>query len=185
VTIGSESVVVPRYVDWLVTTPLLVGYVGYVAGAPRRWIAAVMAADALMIVTGSVATALDSPGKWVFFAVSGLFHLTLLGVLYGVFPRYAAEHRERQGLFDLLQNHVGLLWIAYPVVWIVGTSGMGYVSAVGVSLVFAYIDVVAKVPYVYFVWNRRQSFVADAGAGAQDDGSRPAATDDVRVAAGD
>lgn len=162
VTFGSETVVLPRYIDWLVTTPVLVGYVGYIAGAPRKWIWGVMAADALMIITGTVAAAIAPPGKWVFFAISSAFHLSLFGVLYGVFPKYAAEHRKRRGLFQLLQNHVGLLWIAYPLVWLVGPSGIGYTTATGVSLIIVYLDVVAKVPYVYFVWNRRYSFDTDA-----------------------
>lgn len=178
-TVGSQTIVVPRYVDWLVTTPVLVGYVGHVAGAPRRWIVGVMAADAAMIVTGSVATVLTGPGKWVMFAVSGAFHLSLFAVLYGVFPRYAADYSKRRGLFKLLQNHVGLLWLAYPLVWLAGASGLGFVTAAGVSLIVAYLDVVAKVPYVYFVWNRRHSFDQDAGRLAesiQNTASSPLAT---------
>lgn len=161
---GASTLVVPRYVDWVVTTPVLVGYVGYVAGAPRRWIAGVMIADAAMIVTGAAATIVPPPGKWTLFVVSGVFHLSLFAVLYGVFPRYAVENSKRRGLFKLLQNHVGLLWLAYPLVWLIGTPGLGYVSAAGVSLIIAYLDVVAKVPYVYFVWNRRYSFDQDANA---------------------
>jgi len=49
VTIGDTTLVGFRYLDWLVTTPLLVGFVGYAAGASRRAIAGVMLADALMI----------------------------------------------------------------------------------------------------------------------------------------
>lgn len=164
VTDGADALVVPRYVDWVVTTPVLVGYVGYVAGAPRRWIATVMAADAAMIVTGAAATVVAPPGKWVLFAVSGSFHLSLFAVLYGVFPRYVGNDSKRRGLFKLLQNHVGLLWLAYPVVWAVGAPGLGYVSAAGISLVIVYLDVVAKVPFIYFIWNRRNSFGEKAGA---------------------
>lgn len=176
VTIGSETIVVPRYVDWLVTTPVLVGYVGYVAGAPRKWIAGVMAADAGMIAAGAVATVTTGPTKWAFFAISAGFHLSLFYVLYRVFPTYARKFAKRRGLFKLLQNHVGLLWLAYPLVWLVGAPGLGYVSAAGVSLIITYLDVVAKVPYVYFVWNRRFSFERDA-AGARVEGvAEPAPT---------
>lgn len=172
-TIGGETLVVPRYVDWLVTTPVLVGYVGYVAGAPRRWIVGVMLADAAMIVTGAAATLLTPPGKWLLFTVSAAFHVSLFVVLYRVFPQYALNHSKRQGLFKLLQNHVGLLWLAYPLVWLIGTPGFGYVSAAGVSLIIAYLDVVAKVPYVYFVWNRRHSFDHDAGVLTQSSREEP------------
>jgi sensory rhodopsin len=67
-------------------------------------------------------------------------------------------------LFKLLQNHVGLLWLAYPLVWAVGAPGLGYVSAAGISLVIVYLDVVAKVPFIYFIWNRRNSFGEETAA---------------------
>ncbi len=179
-TVGSNTIVLPRYIDWLVTTPLLVGYVGYVAGAPRKWIAGVMGADALMIITGAVATVLAAPGKWVLFAVSGSFHLSLFYILYAVFPRFIGAQSKRRGLFQLLQNHVGLLWLAYPLAWGVGASGLGFVSAAGVSLVVVYLDVVAKVPYVYFVWNRRYSFGQDVTTADTEGspGSNPAVSAD-------
>jgi sensory rhodopsin len=134
-----------------------------------------MAADAAMILTGGVATVTTGVAKWALFAVSGTFHLSLFYILYRTFPKYAQQYEQRRGLFKLLQNHVGLLWIAYPLVWLVGASGLGYVSAVGVNLIIAYLDVVAKVPYVYFVWNRRYSFDRDdAEATAGSPGPAPA-----------
>ena len=176
ITLGSETIILPRYTDWLITTPLLVGYVGYVAGAPRKWIAGSMVADAAMIATGGVATLTTGPTKLAFFAISGTFHLSLLYVLYAVFPTYARERTELRGLFKLLQNHVGLLWLAYPLVWGVGVSGLGYVSAAGVSLIVAYLDVIAKVPYVYVVWDNRYAFSATdmgPGVGAAGDATSP------------
>lgn len=150
--------VVPRYVDWVVTTPLLVGFVGYVAGASRRAIAGVMLADALMILIGMGAVAAAAPLKWVLFAVSSLFHLSLFGYLYLIFPRTAPDEPVRFGLFTLLKHHVGLLWIAYPFVWLMGPAGLGYTTVVGTSLTFAFLDILAKVPYVYFFYTRREAF---------------------------
>jgi len=164
ISFGSESIVLPRYIDWLITTPALVGYVGYVAGAPRKWIGGVMAADALMIITGILATIAAPPQKWVFFVLSSFCHLSLFAVLYRVFPKYARQHRDRRSLFELLQNHVGLLWLAYPLVWAVGPSGLGYASTVGISLIIAYLDVIAKVPYVQLVWSNRTAFSSTSQA---------------------
>jgi len=153
---------VPRYVDWLVTTPVLLGYIGYVAGSSRRLILGAAGVDAVMILLGLGANLVTGPPRWGLFAVSSLCYLGLLGVLYGLFPRDAADRsEERRQLFDVLQNHVGLLWVAYPVVWLAGPAGLGYVSALGVLLVITYLDVVAKTPYVYFVWQNRAAFPTD------------------------
>jgi sensory rhodopsin len=169
VVVEGYALPIPRYVDWLVTTPVLVGYVGYVAGADRRAIGAVAGADMLMILLGLGASLTATPLRWVLFALSAGCHLALLYVLYGVFPGTAAEQSlARRQLFGVLKNHVGLLWLAYPLVWLAGPAGLGYVSALGIALVITYLDVVAKTPYVYFVWAYRRGFDGD------DDGPRPA-----------
>jgi len=158
VTVNGTEFVGLRYVDWLVTTPVLVGFVGYVAGASRRAIAGVMVADALMIVVGAGATVSSGATRWALFAVSSVFHLTLFAYLYYVFPRTVPDVPSRVGLFSLLKNHIGLLWIAYPLVWVASPAGFGYATATGTALVFAFLDVLAKVPYLVFFYARRRAF---------------------------
>jgi sensory rhodopsin len=178
VTVDGTTLVGFRYIDWLVTTPLLVGYVGYVAGADRRSIAAVMLADALMIAAGAGAVATSGTLKWVLFGVSSLFHVSLFAMLYVVFPRTVPDNPLQYGLFSLLQNHIALLWLAYPFVWLMGPAGLGYAGFVGTSLTYAFLDVLAKLPYVYFFYTRRGVFTeavtTDMGG---DDATSPATAD--------
>jgi len=158
VTVNGTELVGFRYVDWVVTTPLLIGFVGYVAGASRRSIAGVMVADALMIAFGVAAVATTGTLKWALFGVSSLFHVSLFGYLYVVFPRTVPDNPMQRGLFSLLKNHIGLLWLAYPFVWLMGPEGLAFAGAVGIGLTYAFLDVLAKVPYVYFFYARRQVF---------------------------
>jgi sensory rhodopsin len=152
---------VPRYVDWLITTPVLVGYTAHVAGMGRRWIVGIATVDVLMICLGGVAIATTGTAQWVAFGLSSLCHLALLVSLYRVLPPYAAQQpSDRRMLARLLQNHVGLLWIAYPLVWIFG-PGLQMVSAVGLSIMITFMDVVAKVPFVYFVYQAREVFAEE------------------------
>jgi len=161
VVVDGYALPVPRYVDWLVTTPLLLGYIGYVAGSSRRLILGAGALDALMILLGLGANLVTGPARWGLFVASSLCYIGLLVPLYRLFPRDAAERSERRRqLFGVLQNHVGLLWLAYPAVWLAGPAGLGYVSGLGAVLVITYLDVVAKTPYVYFVWQHRHVFPA-------------------------
>jgi sensory rhodopsin len=158
VTINGTELVGFRYVDWVVTTPLLIGFVGYVAGASRRAIGGVMLADALMILFGVGAVVTTGTGKWILFGASSLFHISLFAYLYVVFPRSVPDDPSQRGLFSLLKNHIGLLWLAYPFVWLMGPEGIGFAGVVGISLTYAFLDVLAKVPYVYFFYARRQVF---------------------------
>lgn len=160
-TIVVDGVRVPilRYVDWLLTTPVLVGYVAYTAGASRQTTLAVVAIDALMIVFGVAAVLTGGPVRIGAFVVSSICYLGLLWILYGRLPTVAATvSPERRRLYELLRNHVGLLWLVYPVMWAAGPLGAGLVSMLSLSLMITYVDVVAKVPYVYFVYQHRDAF---------------------------
>jgi sensory rhodopsin len=177
VTIDGTTFVGFRYIDWLVTTPLLVGYVGYVAGATRRAIATVMLADALMIAAGAGAVVTSGALKWVLFGLSSTFHVSLFAMLYVVFPRSVPDNPLQYGLFSLLQNHIALLWLAYPFVWLMGPAGLGYAGFVGTSLTYAFLDVLAKLPYVYFFYTRRAIFTESVATEMGGGDATPTAAD--------
>lgn len=171
ISIGSEVIILPRYVDWLLTTPVMIGYVGYVAGAPRRWIGAAGVGIAVVIALGAAATVTTGTVKWGLFGLSSLVQLGVFGVLYRVYPQYAADNPDRLELFWLLQNHVGVLWLAYPVIWLVGPAGLGVISQTASSMTIVYMDAVAKTPYVHFVWAHRNVFEGGTTSEMSDSGA--------------
>lgn len=169
VELAGGPVVLPRYVDWLLTTPVLVGYAAFVAGAGRTTIAGVVAADAGMIAVGAAAAALPAPLKYALFGVSAGLHLLLLVALYRTLSATAAEGPAgRRRLFAILKNHVGLLWVVYPVVWLASPVGLGLVGTTATAMVITYTDVVAKVPYVYFIYAHRGAVLEGTGSAAGD-----------------
>lgn len=158
VMVQDYHVSLPRYVDWALTTPLLVGYTAYVAGIARRGILGIVLVDFLMIAAGTAAALLTPPTQWVFFALAALCHLALLIGLYGPVRNSAlGEPPSHRRLARLLLNYVGLLWIAYPLVWVFG-PGLQLVSWQGIAVMITYLDVTAKVPFVYFIYRARRNF---------------------------
>lgn len=149
----------PRYIDWALTTPLLVAYTAYVAGASRKAIIGTALADFLMIAFGVGAVALPAPTQWVFFGLSSICHVALLVALYGPVRNSAfGEPPSHRRLARLLLNYIGLLWLAYPLVWTFG-PGLHWVDATGIAVIITYLDVTAKVPFVYFIYRARKNFV--------------------------
>jgi len=170
-TFQGYDVPLLRYLDWLVTTPIMVGYAAYVAGVSKRGILGVALVDALMIGMGIAAVVFTPPTQWIFFGLASVCHLTLFGALYGPIRKSAWEQvPARQRLARLLINHTGLLWLTYPVVWVFG-PGLQLISATGVTIMIMYMDVLSKVPFVYFVYRSREVF---AGAGEESTASRAA-----------
>lgn len=159
VSVQGYHVPIPRYIDWALTTPLLVGYTAYVAGVGRKAIVGVALVDFLMIAFGTAAVLVSPPSQWVFFALAALCHLVLLASLYGpVRTSVLGEPPSHRRLGRLLLNYVGLLWLAYPLVWLFG-PGLKLVAPEGIAVIITYLDVTAKVPFVYFIYRARTNFV--------------------------
>lgn len=143
-----------RYIDWVITTPLLlltlvwVGLGGRI-GEHGRMVAYLLGADVLMILTGWLAGSIGGGSRWFWFIVSSIFFAVVLYLLWGWLRSAAREGNPEGGfgLFYTLAVMLTVLWILYPVVWILGTEGASIFSA-GVEVFFyAVLDVLAKIGF--------------------------------------
>jgi bacteriorhodopsin len=181
VTVAGEELPIywARYTDWLFTTPLLLIDLGLLAGANRNQIATLVGLDALMIGTGAVAT-LSSTGvllgpvgdRLIWWGVSTGFLLVLLYFLFGTLTEEANRlSADAQSTFRILRNLIVVVWLVYPVWWILGTEGLGLVSLYTETAGFMVLDLVAKVGFGIILLSSREVLdaageVADAAMGA-------------------
>lgn len=166
-----------RYIDWLVTTPLLLFDIALLAGADRNTIATLVGLDIYMIVTGLIASfAATEVYRYVWWAVSTGAFLYLLYIVFVDLPKFADQNlgSDLMGTFSTLKNMLAILWLAYPVVWIIGTEGAGLVGLGIETLIFGFLDVTAKVAFGYILVN---GIVTSAKTGAET-GAAAAAGDD-------
>ena len=147
-----------RYVDWLLTTPLLIAYLALLVRADRRTIATLIAVDVVVIAGGVVAVATGGSLSWAAFAVASVAYLGLVYGLLVKLPRSAAARADRvRAVFYTLRNITVVLWTLYPVVWLLAPTGFGLLTPATEMLVFVYLDFVSKVGF---------AIVAVAGADA-------------------
>ncbi|MFB6217691.1 MAG: bacteriorhodopsin [Halobacteriaceae archaeon] len=157
VTGGGRRVVYwARYAEWLFTTPLLLVDLALVAGARRSTVGTLVGLDAAMIAAGLAATlnteavlGLDVGGvRLVWWGVSTGFFLVLLYYLFGTLSAQARDApADARRLFRTLRNLTAGLWVAYPVVWLVGTEGLGYLGLYWETAAFVALDLAAKVGF--------------------------------------
>ncbi|WP_340101658.1 bacteriorhodopsin [Salinibaculum salinum] len=142
----GEIAFIPRYVDWLLTTPLHIIYLGLFAGAARSIIARATVLQAATIVFGLVGALVASPLKWLLY-VAGLF--AFAGVVYYAYVDYDEAATTQGGntaaLYSKLRAFLVVLWLVYPLIWIAGPNAVGLMDVETTALVVAYIDIVSKV----------------------------------------
>lgn len=150
-----------RYIDWLVTTPMLLVSLGLIAlpsSVKNRIsiLATLIFLDVYMVVTGFVATVADSSARWMWYAASTA---AFLGILVLLFGKLSVTVKKSGGkkvykLYTGLSIYLSLLWLAYPLVWLFGVSGLGYLSFLAENAYYTILDLLAKVGFgLLLVWN--------------------------------
>lgn len=179
VMVGGEELPIywARYTDWFFTTPLLLLDLGLLAGASRNELATLVGLDAAMIGTGAVATlvgdgvAFDAistgANRLIWWGVSTAFLLVLLYFLFGSLTQKAqAIGGSLQSKFTTLRNLIVVIWLVYPVWWLIGTEGLGAVGLGIETAGFMVLDLTAKVGFGIILLSSRE--VLDQAASARE-----------------
>lgn len=129
-----------RYIDWTITTPLLLWEVLDVSNmiAPHRHF--IYFLDLLMIIAGLIGSLICGGEKWIFFGFSMLCFIPILFQLCAVNRKF--NHMSNQ----VLQQAVYLIvisWFFYPIVWILA-EGTSTISANAEAILYTVLDIIAK-----------------------------------------
>jgi sensory rhodopsin len=164
VSIGGTEIEVVRYIDWLLTTPLMVLYLGLLARSGKRVLGALIAVDAVVVLAGIAATATGGVTRYVLFGLGVAAYVGLVWLLMVTLPRRASFDSSRvSGTFTTLRNLTVIVWTLYPVVWLLAPTGTGLLLPETEALVLTYLDIVSKVGFVA-VALRGMEVLTDVGA---------------------
>lgn len=155
----GSATYVARYLDWSVTTPILLAGLVLVAfhergrtGEVGGYLTAIIALDVLMILTGLISSLVPpSPVKWVWYGWSCAAFAGVLYLLWGPLRAMAVGRGDALG-GAYLRNMAALsvVWVLYPVVFLVGPEGLGIISDPASVWTILVLDVAAKVAYAFY-----------------------------------
>ncbi len=148
-----------RYIDWIVTTPLLLLALSWTAMyfIAKDWttIASLMGTQAIVVVTGLVADLSTNDEARFLWYTCGV--VAFLVVLWGIWVPVRAKTRgqgvELSRLYDRLVTYFTVLWISYPITWLIGPSGLGLVNQTVETLLFCVLPFFSKVGFSYLDLN--------------------------------
>ncbi|MFP8951893.1 bacteriorhodopsin [Natrialbaceae archaeon A-arb3/5] len=148
VEVGDRLVFVPRYIDWILTTPLLLLFLGLLAGSDRRELGTVVGINTIVMVCGFVAALLSGVARFGLFALAAVAYLGLLFFVLGPMTARANERGSSVGsLFTSLRNLTVVLWSIYPVIWILGPPGLDLLTLTVDVMLITYLDLLTKVGF--------------------------------------
>jgi bacteriorhodopsin len=143
-----------RYLDWIVTTPLLLLALAWTAMhyMSKDWtlIGSLMGTQVIVVVSGFIADL--SEVSWVRFLWYSIGVVAFLGVLWMIWGPLRSKTRDEPALarfFDRLTAYFTVLWICYPIVWILGPSGFRIIGQTFETFLFCLIPFFSKVGFSF------------------------------------
>lgn len=142
-----------RYIDWIVTTPLLLLALSLTAMQfiKKDWvlISSLMGTQVIVIVTGLVADLSERSWARSLWYICGVvaFLIVLQGIWGPLRAKSKLQEPELSELYDRLLIYFTAFWIAYPVVWMIGPSGVGLIGQTTDTALFCLLPFFSKVGF--------------------------------------
>ncbi len=116
-----------------------------------------------MIATGGLAELSPKSINYIWYTVSSI---TFIFILVLVFTDVTAYARNKPDdvvrLFRTLRNVNTVVWIGYPLIWILGTAGFNLFGVGTQSMLYTILDIVSKVGFGLIIVARRPAVARSA-----------------------
>ena len=169
ITVNGEEFLLVRYIDWLLTTPLIISLLGMLANADRGLIATLIGVDVYMIVAGLLGVIADTLFmSLVWWSIGVVAYLVFLYLMLGALSNAADEMPDDvSGIFKKLRNLTVVIWSVYPIVWILGGHGFGLLPVVAEDGGIVVLDVLSKVLFGYILLSSHETLHVYSFYGAE------------------
>jgi bacteriorhodopsin len=142
-----------RYADWILTTPLILVVLVVLTNSHKSagLIFKLVTSDIIMILLGYIGeVSINKAGGgtvtgWVCFVLSCFAFVYILITVYGELSEAAADmNSSLRGRFNRLQTYILVVWIVYPIGYLVTLLGFQNDFLVVRELIYCIADLIAK-----------------------------------------
>lgn len=165
-----------RYVDWLLTVPLLLLELILVMKLPSAqttklgWQLGL--ASALMICLGYPGEISDdNTTRWIFWALAMVCFSFVVFTLYvGLKDSIRRQAANVQGLVSLARHVTVISWLTYPIVYLVKNVGISGTTATTAEQVgYTIADIIAKAVFGVLIWKIAATKTANEEGGSEEE----------------
>lgn len=133
-----------RYIDWFITTPLLLTELLLTAGLPMNIILSTIFADLVMVVCGLIGGLVPSIYKWAFFVFGCVAMLWVFwNILTGIKSSEKIGGKQHRRVYLILAAWLLFFWCIYPIAWGL-CEGSNVISVTGEMIFYGILDIFTK-----------------------------------------
>ncbi|MDQ0483629.1 bacteriorhodopsin [Guptibacillus hwajinpoensis] len=149
---SEKTIFFARYLDWVVSTPLLLLSLAltamyYETKKNKVLIASIIAADVFMILTGLIADFSPDSLKYIWYSLGLIALVIILLITWIPLRKIADRHEHLSKHYKRVALYLTIFWIMYPTAWILGASGIGVTQGLVDTLAFVILPIFSKVGF--------------------------------------
>ncbi|GAA4467740.1 bacteriorhodopsin [Nibrella saemangeumensis] len=153
--VAGDTVMYARYIDWVVTTPLLLLSLTltgkYTIQMHGPVTAGLMGSQVIMIVTGLVAELSTGFAKWYWYIAGCIALLVVLWLFWGpLLEKAKSQDKAIEDVYRKSATYLTVQWLAYPLVWLIGTQGLGLLNTTATTTLFILLPIISKAGFGFF-----------------------------------
>jgi bacteriorhodopsin len=163
IEVAGQITHLARYADWIVTTPLLLMSLSWTAmhhHKSKDWtlIFSLMATQVIVIVSGLLADLSDVPWvRYLWYAIGCVAFLVVLWGIWGPLRQKTNGDAELSSFYKGLTTFFTITWICYPLIWILGPSGVRLFGQNVDTFLFCLVPFFSKVVFSFLDLNGLRS----------------------------
>lgn len=153
--INGETVYFARYLDWVVSTPLLLLSLNltgkYTLELQGSITGGLMGTQAIMILTGLIAELSPEDVKWFWYSAGCVALAVVLYIFWNPLLRKAQQQGpEIERVYRKSAQYLTIQWLAYPLVWLLGRMGLNLLDATTTTVLFIILPIISKAGFGFY-----------------------------------
>jgi bacteriorhodopsin len=136
---GARQFWYVRYIDWVITTSLLVTELLLISGLPMNIILSTIFADIVMIICGLIAGLVSTIYKWAFYVFGCV---AMFWVFWNILSGIKSSEKNRR-IYIILTSWMLFFWTIYPIAWGL-CEGSNVLLVTGEMISYGILDIFTK-----------------------------------------
>ncbi|PPK85422.1 bacteriorhodopsin [Neolewinella xylanilytica] len=155
VEVGGETVYFARYLDWVISTPLLLLSLvltgKYTLKLEGSITAGLLGSQVIMILTGLVADLSPSANRWFWYIAGCVALLVVFRLMWReLYAKAKIQGPELTAAYKASAVFLSVQWLLYPLAWALGTPGLGVFDPLLTSVLFIVLPIVSKAGFAFY-----------------------------------
>ena len=155
VDIGGETVYFARYIDWVVSTPLLLLSLvltgKYTLKLEGSITAGLLGAQVIMVLTGLVADLSPSENRWYWYIAGCVALVVVYRLMWReLYAKAKIQGPELTAAYKASAVFLSVQWLLYPTVWALGSPGLAIFDPLLTSVLFIILPIVSKSGFAFY-----------------------------------